>query len=369
MHDATKVIHSGHARPSQGEPFHAGPVFVAPYRLSGDPKSSPYQYGRYGNPTWTAFENALSELEGGEVVVFASGMAAASALLSCTLSPGDRVVMPSDSYYAMRVLVQDHFARLGVHVSSAPTAGGKQLALLDGAKLLLIETPTNPNLDVCDVTQLTEAARARGVLVAVDNTTATCLGQKPLELGADFSLASDTKALTGHSDLILGHVASRDPVWAGRLRAWRTSHGAIPGPMEVWLAHRSLGTLHLRLERLCANALGIAQWLQQREGVLRVRYPGLHSDPAHELALKQMSYFGPIVGFELKDQRTAQRFLDACQLIIEASSFGGLHTTAERRARWGGDAVEPGFIRLSAGAEHLGDILGDIERALDSAAS
>ncbi len=198
----------------------------------------------------------------------------------------------------------------------------------------------------------------------VDNTTATVLGQRPLALGADFSLASDTKALTGHGDLVLGHVAARDPEWAQRLRSWRTQFGAVPGPMEVWLAHRSLGTLDVRLERMSANALALAKFLAGRPEVRRVRYPGLPGDPAHPLAVRQMNCYGPVVSFEVASATAAEKFLGSCRLVFQATSFGGLHTTAERRARWGGDKVPEGFIRLSAGCEHQEDLLSDLAQAL-----
>jgi cystathionine gamma-lyase len=369
MHDATLVIHAGHPRPQQGQPFHAGPTFVAPFRLAGDPTSSPYQYGRYGNPTWTEFENALGELERGRAVVFASGMAATNAVLDTVLKPDDTVVMPTDSYYTTRRLVEQQYKPRGIEIRCVPTAGGGQAACLAGARLLWLESPSNPELDVCDVAELAKAAHAHGALVVVDNTTATCLGQKPLELGADFSLASDTKALTGHSDLILGHVAVRDEQWLNRLRSWRTTVGAIPGPMEVWLAHRSLATLDLRLERITTSALAIATWLAEQTVVRRVRYPGLPSDPSYALATRQMLRYGPVVSFELADADMAERFLTACQLVIEASSFGGIRTTAERRARWGGDAIGPGFIRLSVGCEHLDDLKADLAQALACAAA
>jgi cystathionine gamma-lyase len=206
-----------------------------------------------------------------------------------------------------------------------------------------------------------------GVLVAVDNTTPTILGQSPLALGADFSVASDTKALTGHSDLILGHVAVRDASWADRLRTWRTQMGAVPGPMEVWLAHRSLATLDVRLERQCHNALRIAQLLRARPEVRSVRYPGLPDDPAHAIASGQMQRFGPVLNFVLTDRGYAERFLATCRLVYEATSFGSVHTTAERRARWGGDAIAEGFIRLSAGCEDADDLLADIAQALEVA--
>lgn len=198
-----------------------------------------------------------------------------------------------------------------------------------------MESPSNPGLEVCDIAQMVRAAHAAGALVAVDNTTPTVLGQRPLALGADFSVASDTKALTGHSDLILGHVACGEVSWAEKLLAWRMQMGAVPGPMEVWLAHRSLCTAHLRQARQCANALAIAECLCAREDVLSVRYPGLPGDPSHDTAARQMECFGSVLNFVLRDRAHADRFLGACRLVMEATSFGSVHTMAERRARWG----------------------------------
>jgi cystathionine gamma-lyase len=364
MHDATRVVHAGLPEAAQGQPFLPGPVFAGTFHCAGDPASSPYSYGRSHNPTWTLFERALGDLEGGEAVVFASGMAATAAVMGTVLGPGDAVVMPADGYYTARMLAQGFFTQIGVEARTAPTAENGQAACLDGAKLLWLESPSNPGLDVCDIAALSRAAHQRGMLVAVDNTTATILGQRPLVLGADFSLASDTKALTGHGDLLLGHVAVRDAAWAQQLKKWRSQFGAVPGPMEVWLAHRSLGTLDLRLERMTANALAVARFLASRPEVRRVRYPGLPSDPAHQVATRQMSRFGPVVSFELESAAAAENFLGRCRLVLEATSFGGLHTTAERRGRWGGDSVPEGFIRLSAGCEHAEDLLSDLDQAL-----
>src|SRR5262245_27946415 len=288
MHDATRVVHAGLPAPSQGQPFLPGPVFAGPFHLVGEPANSAYTYGRYHNPTWTCFERALAELEGGEAVVFASGMAATAAVLGSVLRPGEVAVLPADGYYTARMLAEGFFAQIGVEVRTAPTAGDAQAGCLDGAKLLWLESPSNPGLDVCDIAALARLAHDRGALVAVDNTTATVLGQRPLGLGADFSLASDTKGLTGHGDVVLGHGAVRDPQRAQHLRSWRTQFGAVPGPMEVWLAHRSLGTLDVRLERTCANALAVARLLAGRPEVRRVRYPGLAGDPAHPVAARQM---------------------------------------------------------------------------------
>ena len=369
MQDATRVVRAGLMSPAQGAPFNPGPVFAAAYHATGEPSAVPYTYGRYHNPTWTAYEQALGELEGGEALVFGSGMAAVTAVLGSVLRPGDVVVMPSDSYYTARVLVNDYFANQGIEVRRAPTAGGAQREHLSGSRLLWLESPTNPGLDVCDLPQLTEAAHLAGALVAVDNTTATPLGQRPLSFGVDFSVASDTKALTGHADLVLGHVAVRDHAWHQQLRAWRMQTGSIAGPMEVWLALRSLPTLDIRLERQCANALGIASYLASDPEVESVRYPGLNADPAYALACAQMHRFGTVLTFTLPTRQHAERFLAASQLVTEATSFGGVHTTAERRARWGGDAVPEGFIRLSAGCEALPDLLSDIEAALHRAAT
>jgi cystathionine gamma-lyase len=369
LHDATRVVRAGLPEPAQGAALLPGPTFAAVYHLAGDPASSPYGYGRYHNPTWTRLEAALADLEGGAAVTFASGMAAVAAVMGLVLRPGDAVVMPADGYYTARALATGYLAELGVEVRQAPTAAGAQAAHLAGAKLLWLESPTNPGLDVCDIAALVEAAHAAGALVAVDNTTATPLGQRPLALGADFSVAADTKALTGHGDLVLGHVAARDAEWAERLRQWRTLTGAVPGPMEAWLAHRSLATLDVRLERMCANALAVAGFLSAHPAVRSVRYPGLPTDRAHVLAARQMRRFGPVVSFELADADAAGRFLAACELVTEATSFGGVHTTAERRARWGGDAVPAGFIRLSAGLEHADDLLADLGRALHDLAA
>jgi cystathionine gamma-lyase len=200
----------------------------------------------------------------------------------------------------------------------------------------------------------------------VDNTTAGPLLQRPLDLGATYSLTSATKQMSGHADLMLGYVATRDRERAQALRDWRRDAGAIPGPFEVWLAHRSLPTLAVRLERACDNAMAIARLLASRDDVEGVRYPGLPSDPGHEVARRQMSGYAMVVSFDLGSEERAERFLAAARLVTDATSFGGVQTCAERRARWGGDGVPEGFIRLSAGCEDTADLLADVEQALDA---
>lgn len=364
MRDETLVVRAGRPPAAQGTAFLPGPVFAGPYHAAGEPASSPYTYGRFHNPTWTGYETALAALEGGPTLVFASGMAATTAVLGVVLRPGDVVLLPIESYYTTRVLSRGYFTEMGVVVRLVPASGAVDPAVVAGAKLVWLESPTNPELDVCDIAAWVEAAQAAGALVAVDNTTATPLGQRPLSLGADFVVSSDTKSITGHGDLILGHVAARDAEWAERLRIWRTQTGSVAGPFEVWLAHRSLSTLALRLERQCDNAQAVAEFLAARREVVRVRYPGLPGDPAYAIARRQMERFGPVVSFELATRSEAERFLRACRLVDEATSFGGTHTTAERRARWGADAIGEGFIRLSVGCEHIDDLLGDLAQAL-----
>jgi cystathionine gamma-lyase len=173
--------------------------------------------------------------------------------------------------------------------------------------------------------------------------------------------------MSGHADLLLGYVTTRDAERAEALRHWRRYAGAIPAPFETWLAHRSLPTLALRLERGCDNALAIARLLAARDDVEGVRYPGLPSDPGHEVALRQMRGYGMVVSFDLGTAQRAESFLASAKLVTDATSFGSVHSVAERRARWGGDTVSEGFIRLSAGCEETADLLADVERALDDA--
>ncbi|MFF8384093.1 cystathionine gamma-lyase [Streptomyces kanasensis] len=369
--EGTRAVRAGLPEPRKHEPTLPGPVFAAHYHLSGEP-TGPYTYGRDENPTWTLLERAIGELEApgddaAETVVFASGMAAISSVLFSQLAAGDAIVLPADGYQALP-LVADQLTTYGIEVRTAPTGGDAQLSALDGAKLLWLETPSNPGLDVCDVRRLVAAAHEAGALVAVDNTLATPLGQRPLALGADFSVASDTKGLTGHGDVLLGHVTTADAALAAGVRRWRKIVGAIPGPMEAWLAHRSLATLHLRVDRQCANALALAEALAERDDVTGLRYPGLPGDPSHRVAAAQMRRFGSVVSFVLADRERAERFLDALRLVDDATSFGGVRSTAERRGRWGGDAVPAGFIRFSVGAEDPDDLVADVLRALDAAA-
>jgi cystathionine gamma-lyase len=364
MQRDTQILEAGYPRPSTAGAFVPPVQFASTFTTPGDPAQYKDTYGRFTNPTWAAWEEALSVIDGGMAVSFASGMAATAALFGVVLQPGDTVVLPSDAYYTTRVVAANWLAKIGVHSRLAPTRNDGQLDALEGAKLLWIETPSNPQLDVCDIRRLVEAAHSRGTLVAVDNTTATGYLQQPLALGADFVIASDTKALTGHSDVVLGHVTAAREEGATALRTWRTQQGAIPGPMETWLAHRSVATLPLRITRQCESALRLANALSASQNVEAVYYPGLASHPAHAVAARQMRAFGPVVSFDLGTRARAESFLASMTVVREATSFGGVHSTAERRARWGGDAISEGFIRFSVGCEAVEDLLEDVQRAL-----
>jgi cystathionine gamma-lyase len=341
---STRAVHAGLPSPGQGEPILPGPVFAAPYHLRGDPHSTPYGYGRDANPTWTALERAIGELDGGSTVVFSSGMAAVAAVVLPRLRPGDVLVACGDGYPGIRSIAAQDLEPMGVEVRMVRTDTEAIVAAADGATLVWLETPSNPRLDTCDLDAVRAATRG---LLAVDNTVATPLGLQPLDHGADFAMTSGTKALTGHSDVLLGAVSVRDPALVEELVEWRIRTGSILGPLEAWLAHRSLATLGLRLERAQTNARALVEALEGR--VTHLRWPGV----------------GPVISLALPTAEAAQAFLDACELVSEATSFGGVHSTAERRARWGTDDVPEGFIRFSAGIEDTADLVEDVLRALE----
>jgi cystathionine gamma-lyase len=346
--DSTRVTHAGLPDAAQGEPFLPGPTFQAANHWSGDGGLD--GYGRTGNPTWTRYEAALAELEGGEAVVLSSGMAAVAAVLLPLLAPGDVLVAPSDAYPGVRAIAADHLAERGVEIRLVPSDEAAIRGVLDGATLVWIETPSNPGMVRLDVAALATAAHDAGALLAVDGTVATPLRERALDLGADFAMASASKYLTGHGDLVLGYVATRDPARAQAIRTWRGLTGAIPGPFEVWLAHRSLPTMALRLERQEATAKTLVELLQAHPAVADVRWPGI----------------GAVLVFTLADAATAERLLGSLKLVADATSFGGVHSTAERRARWGTDDLPDGFIRFSAGIEDTADLVADLRGALDA---
>ncbi|GKY87243.1 cystathionine gamma-lyase [Sinisalibacter aestuarii] len=360
--DAARLLHLGSETAQKGDPLALPITPASMFHLPGDPDPALPFYGRDTNPTWMATEAALGLLEDAPALLFPSGMAAITAALMAVLRAGDRLLLPSDGYYTARVLAANFLEGFGVTVETRPTAGFAAGGF-DGIRAALIESPSNPGLDLVDIADVTAALRRAGAVSIVDNTTMTPFGQRPLDLGADILVASDTKAPGGHSDLLLGHVASRNPELFARMRDWRTRSGSIASPFDAWLLHRSLQTLELRFSRMCDSAEAIAPRLATHPAVRAIRYPGLPEHPGHTLAARQMRRNGFLIGMELESADAAERFIGRCPLIEAATSFGGVHTSAERRARWG-DAVAPGYVRLSVGTEPVEALWAALEAAL-----
>lgn len=346
-----------------GEPISPPIVQASTYKLPGVPEGE-YQYGRVSNPTWSAAEQAIALLEAAEVLAFPSGMAAISAVLLTTMRPGEKLLLPSDGYYVSRLVAQKILAPLGVLIDECPTLEYDSRDFND-YKLVMVETPSNPKLDICDVKAIAAKCQAAGALLMVDNTTMTPLGQRPLDLGADIVVSADTKALNGHSDALFGHVASRNVELMQNVREWRTISGSIVGAHDAWLVHRGLETLEIRYERMCRNAGVIAARLAAHDAVEMVVYPGLISHAGHELAKTQMLTFGTILGVTFKDEVAAEAFINGSKYMVAATSFGGVHTSAERRARWGDD-VSDSYVRLSLGIEPTEALWADMLRSLDA---
>jgi cystathionine gamma-lyase len=332
------------------------------FHLSVEESSDHDFYGRSSNPTWRQLEAALAQLEGASAALaFGSGMAAITAALRVLAKPGSVLVVPADGYYQVRRYAAEYLAPLGVTVREAASA--EIIDAARGADVVLAETPANPTLDVVDLHALAAVCRGGGARLLVDNTTATPLGLQPLSLGADLVVASATKALSGHSDLLAGYVAGSRPELMAAIARERLLAGPILGVFEAWLLLRSLGSAGLRIDRQCHNAQAVATMLRRHPAVRSVRYPGLPDDPAHQVACAQMRRFGGLVSFELADAAAVYALVDRSELLVASTSFGGIHTCVDRRARWG-DPVSDGFARLSLGIEDTDDLIVDIGRAL-----
>jgi cystathionine beta-lyase/cystathionine gamma-synthase len=361
----SRLVHAG-GRRVPGEPVPPPLVPASIYFSAGDPVPG-RGYGRESNPSWEALEGALGEIEQATAVVFASGQAASTALMLALAAERKRVVLAADGYYGARVLADllRSFGVRPVHVDLQDLPATRA-ALAEGPSVLWAETPTNPLLRVADLAALGQAAAAADAPMIVDNTLATGLLQRPLDWGAAASLYSLTKAASGHSDLLLGAVVSRDADLLGRLHAWRSAAGGIAGPFEAWLALRGMRTLPLRIARQSRSAQAIAEHLAAHPLVRAVHYPGLLSGPDLALAARQMpGGYGPLLSFELDTAAAADAVVSAAALIVPAASFGGVESTWERRGRWSAETAPAGLIRLSAGVEPAGDLMTDIDQALE----
>lgn len=318
-----------------------------------------------GSPTWDAFESIVGSLEGGAATAFSSGMAAIAAVLDL-VPVGGRILLSRDRYMGTQHLLEDGDEIGRWQLQTVDLLQPDSLAgPLHGASMLWIETPSNPLLEVCDLPALIAAAHAAGVTVVVDNTFATPLRQKPLQLGADIVVHSATKFMGGHSDLLMGVTVAADQAVHDRLVRRRSHAGATPGALESFLALRGLRTMAVRLAAAEVSAAELARRLSRHPAVTKVYYPGLPGDPGHAQALKQMTGFGSVLSFELSGAAAADSVCDAVQVIEFATSLGGVESTIERRAKHPGqEHVPAGLLRLSVGCEHVEDLWRDLEQAI-----
>lgn len=356
---------------SSGRPAHEpGASLNPPIQLSATfHAGSPVGYGRFGNETWSATEEAISQLENAKhTLLFSSGMAAISAVFN--ILPVGAVVTASNQGYngSMSVLGQAHESgRLEVRFIDLSNTD-EVLSAIPGTQLLWLESPTNPRLDVVDLPVVIKAAKAAGIGVAVDNTFATALNQNPLDMGADIVMHSVTKYFSGHSDILMGSLSTNDEALLARLSVQRQIGGAIPGPMETWLAIRGIRTFPIRVKASSESALELAKRLNEHPKVEIVRYPGLPTDSQHARAKSFMKGFGAVLSFEIKgDAAAAEKVCEAAKLITHATSLGGVESLWERRRRWASESheVPENLIRLSVGLENVEDLWEDIKQALE----
>ena len=333
-------------------------------------EGGPIGYGRYGNETWSALEDAISTLEGGKTLLLSSGMAAISAVFSL-LPEGSVVVAANNGYQGTTTLLKKLHESEKLKVRFVNLANTDEtVAAIPGAQMLYLESPLNPLLEIIDLPKLIAAGKAAGCGVAVDNTLATPLLQNPLALGADIVIHSVTKYLSGHSDLILGSLSTNDSALYNRLEQSRRYGGAVAGPFEAWIALRGVRTFALRMQRSQENALELATRLSKDGRVAKVRYPGLPTDAYHQMAKSFMKGFGAMISFDVNgsvDQ--VDLMCNSSRLITNATSLGGVESIWERRRRWATESasVPENLIRFSVGIENVDDLWADIEHAFTAA--
>jgi cystathionine gamma-synthase len=371
----TRAIHAGQPADAQ-----TGAVMVPIYQSStfaqeGVGRHKGYEYARTGNPTRTALEACLASLEGAAFgFCFASGMAAEDAVLRL-LEPGDHVVIPTDAYGGTWRLVDKVHAPAGLRYSAADLTSSENLAAAwtPETRMVWVETPSNPLLGIVDIAAVAGFAAERGARTVVDNTFATPYLQTPLALGADIVVHSTTKYLGGHSDVVGGFAATNDGAVAERLGFLQNAAGAVPGPMDCFLTMRGVKTLGVRMDRHCANAAAVVEFLGGHPKVASVLWPGLDSHPGHAVAARQMRHFGGMVSFSLHGGAgAAAALVERTQVVTLAESLGGVESLIEVPALMthlsvagSTNEVDPGLVRLSVGIETVDDIIDDLRQALD----
>lgn len=379
MKFGTKAIHAGQEPdPSTGAIM--TPIYqTSTYVQDGPGGHKGYEYARTQNPTRTALEANLAALENGKFgLCFGSGMAATDAIIKL-LNPGDHVVSTSDLYGGTYRIFTKVFARYGVLFDFCPmkTAAEAEALIKPSTKMIWVETPTNPMLNIIDIEAMAALAKKHNCILVVDNTFASPYLQNPLDLGANIVMHSATKYIGGHSDLVMGAIVTSDPKLAEDLRFIQNSCGAVPGPQDCFLALRGIKTLHLRVQRHCENAAVIAHFLAKHPRVNKVYWPGFENHPNHDIAKKQMRGFGGMVSFSLASDsmEDAVKLLKRSVLFACAESLGGVESLIghpatmthasipkEERAKTG---VTDSLLRLSVGVEDIEDLLMDLENALN----
>jgi len=347
---STLAVKAGRPTAAPDQPLNVPIMMASTYVAGGET-----EYGRYGNETWTAFEDALGALEGGRCLAFSSGMAAVATVFDL-VGQDAKVVAPRHAYNGTILQLADLESRGRLRAELVDiTDTAAAVKACDNAAIVWLESPTNPALEIADIAVIAAAAHDAGAYVVVDNTFATPLLQRPLELGADLVVHSATKYLAGHSDVLLGAVVTRDDQLCAVLKGRRDLAGAVPGPFEAWLALRGLRTLHLRVERAQSNAVELARRLADHPAVAEVRYPG----------------FGGIVSVVLTQGAVAADLLTRkTRLWVHATSLGGVESTLERRRRWKSEpaTIPDGLVRMSVGIEDVDDLWSDLASALDDLA-
>jgi len=370
----TRAIHEGQ-EPDPATGAITTPIYqTSTYLQEAVGKNKGYDYSRSGNPTRTALETCLASLESADHgLAFSSGLGATTTIMHL-VSPGERVVCVNDVYGGVYRMFSQVYEPKGydfTFLSAEEITTGLAEHLDEKTRIVWLESPTNPLLNVIDIAAAAEAAHAVGALVVVDNTFATPYLQRPLELGADIVVHSTTKYLGGHSDVIGGFAGTNDPTVAERLRFLQKSLGAVPGPFDAWLVLRGVKTLAVRMRQHCENARQIAAFLNEHEAVERVYYPGLPDHPGHEIAARQMADFGGMISFLAASEEAAIRLVEETRVWKLAESLGGVESLIEQPAQMthastanAPFAVPPSLVRLSVGIESAGDLVADLEHAL-----
>ncbi|HWG55747.1 MAG TPA: cystathionine gamma-synthase [Gaiellaceae bacterium] len=373
LHFETRAIHDGQ------EPDPATGAIVTPiYQTStfvqeAVGRHKGYDYARVANPTRSALQTALASLESADHgIAFSSGLGATTTLMHL-VDPGDRVVLIADVYGGVYRMTSQVYEPKGYRFDYLPAAEFERLDqhLDQRTRMVWVETPSNPMLNVVDIEAAARCAKAVGAILVVDNTFATPYLQRPLELGADVVMHSTTKYLGGHSDVVGGFAGTNDPTIAERLYFLQKSLGAVPGPFDSWLVLRGLKTLAVRMRQHCENARAIAAWLQEQPTVTQVLYPGLPSHPGHEIAARQMRDFGGMISFLTETEEEAVELVARTKLFALAESLGGVESLIEHPARMthastadAPFAAPRNLVRLSVGIEAVDDLISDLAQAL-----